>query len=959
MRLQVTFVTNLLAAVLSLASTTAGVVYYVKPTEPCAHYNSSCPSNETCHSMDHYASNSSHYFSPDNINVTLYFMCGVHNCTKHLDVHDLQTFTMIGTAGRKHVTINMPIPTTVMNYSQSFGNSTYTFANISNMKIENATIYFISFSFVGENCVFAAEHTDFYGRIGFTSPMLSVINITRSQAELRDCTFQGNVFVRIRSSAVLTVSSCIFSSYNDAAYSAIAVDNSTITLTGTVSFINNTISWCGGAFSVNSGYALYKQVPISVLKITGALVRFINNTSNLCGGALYLKCTEIIVTNATVILKDNEVRNTNFLYGGNGGGGAMFLEDSNLVVKNATMHLINNSAYGATYGGAMFQINSSVYINDYAKLSFVGNVALFQGGAMYHYTYSPIHIDGHSSLVFYNNSARQGGALYLNPHYSETGGSIRVGNDSHVEFSYNTATKYGGAVYVNDQTCLFDFKSYSSTVLFRENSASEGVGMHIYGVSVKSTHCMLSYCDKDIVQYMPNITNSFSPVSSSPKRVCLCDTKGKPQCANFSSIYNNRYKVYRGELFSISVVVVGDDFGATTGTINTAFIGTTSTGYGEAAALHSGQYHQWISNSTQCSNITYNLYSSTTSTYTATLILHPFETVTGMYDVLPFISDSIKAYIYRKRRCIDSVLLKSPVFLNISLLAGCPPGFTLTLQGQFYGCRCYPTLQINNFDCYITNNAGYLKWNSTMWVNAVFNGSESDGIILAHYCPLSYCKSNEKIINLGRDPNAQCDFKHAGVLCGGCANNYSLAIGSSRCIMCSSDVHLLLLLFFLAAGVLLVVFILVLNLTVAQGLINGLIFYANLLWTYKDIFFPSEKQTIMQILQIFIAWLNLDFGIETCFVIGLTAFWKTWLQFLFPLYIWFIAGTIIIACHYSSRLTNLIGDRAVPLLATLFLLSYTKLNRTLTTIFRFGVLTHFPHGSKTIVWYTDGSLPYC
>ena len=98
-----------LLVVLDLVSLTISMVYYVKPTEPCAH-NSSCPSNETCHTMDHYASNSSHYFSPDHINITLYFMCGVHNCSQHLGIVNLQTFSMTGTAGRQYVTISMPIP---------------------------------------------------------------------------------------------------------------------------------------------------------------------------------------------------------------------------------------------------------------------------------------------------------------------------------------------------------------------------------------------------------------------------------------------------------------------------------------------------------------------------------------------------------------------------------------------------------------------------------------------------------------------------------------------------------------------------------------------------------------------------------------------------------------------------------------------------------------------------------
>ena len=106
-------------------------------------------------------------------------------------------------------------------------------------------------------------------------------------------------------------------------------------------------------------------------------------------------------------------------------------------------------------------------------------------------------------------------------------------------------------------------------------------------------------------------------------------------------------------------------------------------------------------------------------------------------------------------------------------------------------------------------------------MNATFKRyslNESDGILLARYCPLDYCKSGEKIINLNIDPklNAQCANNHAGILCGGCETNYSLAIGSSRCIRCSNDSSLLLFIFFIAAGLLLVIFILALNLTVIQ-----------------------------------------------------------------------------------------------------------------------------------------------
>ena len=207
----------------------------------------------------------------------------------------------------------------------------------------------------------------------------------------------------------------------------------------------------------------------------------------------------------------------------------------------------------------------------------------------------------------------------------------------------------------------------------------------------------------------------------------------------------------------------------------------------------------------------------------------------------------------------------------------------------------------------------------------------------------------------------QCASNRTGILCGACMENFSLAIGSSQCIECPNSHNTSLLLVFAAGGILLVLLILALNFTVTQGLINGLIFYANIVWPYKLVLFPSQTQdsTILHFLQVFVAWLNLDIGIEICFFVGLNTYWKTWLQFLFPFYIWAIAGVIIIACRYSSHLTNLIGSKAVPLLATLFLLSYMKLLRTIIDATLVAVIEHHPQNTSFAVWYLDGNLRYC
>ena len=113
----------------------------------------------------------------------------------------------------------------------------------------------------------------------------------------------------------------------------------------------------------------------------------------------------------------------------------------------------------------------------------------------------------------------------------------------------------------------------------------------------------------------------------------------------------------------------------------------------------------------------------------------------------------------------------------------------------------------------------------------------------------------------------------SGILCGQC-KNYSLTLGSMECRQCT-NIYLLLLVPFALAGILLIVFLSLtdLDMTVAAGTINGLLFYANIVWENKATFFPPE--TSGGFLAVFIAWLNLDFGISTCFYDRLDSYMNT------------------------------------------------------------------------------------
>ena len=121
----------------------------------------------------------------------------------------------------------------------------------------------------------------------------------------------------------------------------------------------------------------------------------------------------------------------------------------------------------------------------------------------------------------------------------------------------------------------------------------------------------------------------------------------------------------------------------------------------------------------------------------------------------------------------------------------------------------------------------------------------------------------------------------------------------------------------------------------------------------RNIFLPMESTDA---LSVFIAWLNLDFGIETCFYNGLDAYSKTWLQFVFPVYMWVIVGLMSLISHFSHRFANLLGNNPVSVFATLILLSYAKILRTLIAAFHITYLEYPTHNS--MVWLYDASIGY-
>ena len=224
------------------------------------------------------------------------------------------------------------------------------------------------------------------------------------------------------------------------------------------------------------------------------------------------------------------------------------------------------------------------------------------------------------------------------------------------------------------------------------------------------------------------------------------------------------------------------------------------------------------------------------------------------------------------------------------------------------------------------------------------------GLILSKSCPEEYCRQESVNITINNQ-DVQCDLNRTGLLCGACAANHSLMLGGPQCQVCPNT-YLALLLPFVAAGVALVVFLTSLGLTVATGTLNSIILYANIVQVNINLCFPHNDRNF---LTVFLAWMNLDFGFQTCFYDGVDAYALTWLQFAFPLYVWFIIGLVIFISRYSITVSKVLGSNPVAVLATLLLMSYTKILKIIIEVFSFAKLD-YPDNKTVTVWLKDANV---
>ena len=587
--------------------------------------------------------------------------------------------------------------------------------------------------------------------------------------------------------------------------------------------------------------------------------------------------------------------------------------------------ILNNSTFESSQGTALYALRSVVHIE--GSNLFRGNNGTF-GGAL-NLNMSRIFLTSDSYTLIINNTALYGGGIFALANLTKF--------SKEEDVTYNQCTMSGENT--EDKTDMIKLTGNKANIT--GHSIFGGTYSNCRFICTGKDNC--TYTSSHLIKAFARIGNNESEVVCPPSRLCVCESNNKQvkECKRIM-----RRTAFPGQTFMLPLIAMGELNGLTkavvAGTIckdQSQHSNTCIKDYKNDIGY--GQRMQELNQ--QCTNVTYTVNSQ--SDVSIEVKIDYNETAN-----IAFEGENLFNLNFEEN--------EDKVFIQVDL-SDCPVGFHFedsNKNGEPSGCKCLDYFQDRSINCNIfsgTVTKPYNKW--------IYSGTGvptvpklANRTVVHNSCPYDYCVSSEKSINLS-DPDQQCSLNRSGVLCGACKTNLSIVLGTSNCKECS-NVYLLLIIPFSLAGVALVVLLLKCNLTVSVGHINGIILYANIVQVNKALLFPNQD-TAYQIFSTFIAWLNLDLGIETCFFEHMDSYTKVWLQFVFPVYLWIIIGLIIVLANYSYRLGGLIGNNAVPVLATLFLLSYAKLLRTIIAALAFTFI-EFEDQSYITVWRMDGNLEY-
>ena len=731
--------------------------------------------------------------------------------------------------------------------------------------------------------------------------------------------------------------------------------NSSISIRDT-NFTNGTGGFGGGLmFKTNS-------MNISYLNLSNC--RFENNNATFDGGAVYLHIIHKTIQhqNSTMLDTDTFVKFTGCKFSQNAINSS---QDAGVGIAFSIVNVYESHVMFIKLSRAVAQIhnctfeNNSLLSNIDGQTSSTSSVFLVSEQLGETLIADSLFSDnGGSAIAAIFSIITFSGIVEIRNNTGTYGAGISLCEASYIILHLNTtifihdnkAVKYGGGIYIESicsqshPLCFFQLDindthnttndiDISSIQVKLVNNTADSAGSQLYGGNIQE--CYVSF-DKNVTFDTLFTTESspsdFSEIASAPTKACFCfnDNTNCSESAQSNIVVN---PIYSGQKFSVNVTIVGQKDGRVPGNVH-------------LSSYNNRSFHMDIKvpNVSHCKEVSIKLYS--------------------------LLKDGNETVIIIANSTLYNTLIRGPNAIKITVpITNCPLGFEADETNP--ACHCSQILTNKKVECSIGSEVVLRRrptWIGYHFANESRIKGTINGIIYQIRCPIDYCVQEDVNISTSTssfDEDSQCAYSRSGLLCGSCSHNLSNVLGSSNCKDCSEyyiPYALLLTVAIAAGGIVLVIVLFICNFTVTEGTLSGLIFYANIFAVVSPTLLTNtEYGFATKLVVVFLSWLNLDPGIEFCLYFNLDTYTKMWGYFVYSVYLWMVAGLIIFLCKRFTCVARLARKNAVPVLATILLLSYFRINQGVIYALSYTTVNYPAMNNSYIpikVWTMDASVAY-
>ena len=522
-----------------------------------------CPA-EPCHTLSEYAHNVSHYFTS---NTTLIFLSGTHELDTNLTVSGLTSLQLLGNTSEPtscKVVCTQPAHVNVSNVAHVVI-SALSFSSCGGAGVESALYVTNALNCTLDSCQLCNSN----------NARGLLISSTKS-VYIRSCIFENNTRSSVTNygggGALIVNSHVEFSEHNEFLSNSVPMEGyviggglylhySSADFTAPVVFRNGSAGSGGGLASVRSKVHFHSSISFTF-------------NSAIVGGAMCLVIeSTLTITNVTTIEHNRAQYGGGINMGGQStlynfgslsvnnntadySGGGVVIEFNSTFANIGQLNVQNNNA---TEGGGIQLYYGSLFVCK-GQLRVIGNTATSTGGGIIVHFDAFIILHHSTEMYFINNTAKIGGAIYV--------------DDSVSSALY--CTSYG---YFYKFMCFYQLEAEDTKqVLMTFDGNVAALGDDLYGGILGI--CKSGNISQNSSKVFDEITNmrQNETISSDPFQIRTCNGSG----------FVNKH-AYPGEMFSIGVVAVGQRNGLSQGIAQVNIIDSSNSaslgGYNQSRQL--------------------------------------------------------------------------------------------------------------------------------------------------------------------------------------------------------------------------------------------------------------------------------------------------------------------------------------------------------------------------------------